>query len=41
MVQLFGGDLLALDRAAAGFGEPLERAGGAEDMSARSAERIL
>ncbi len=41
MVELFGGDPLTFDRAAALLDDPRQHAGGAEDVTARGSERIL
>lgn len=41
MVELFGGDPLTFDRAAALLDDPGQHAAGAEDVTARGSERIL
>lgn len=41
MVQLFGGDPLTFDRAAALLDDPGQHAAGAEDVTARSRQRVL
>lgn len=41
MVELFGGDPLAFDGAAALLDDPRQHAAGAEDVTARGSERVL
>lgn len=41
MVELFGGDPLAFDRAAALLNDPRQHTAGAEDVTARGSERVL